>query len=215
MVSDLLAAMLRAALAVATRGADVAANGTAPPQAGALVVPGWVAWAPAASASVAVFALALSALNFFTLRRDRERDRRLSVVDQYWFRVILGPFCVEPVFTFVVTATKHLRELSSKKGLPEAELRECYRVYVSTARGEIADLVIRLRLLAVVDKGAYEFASKNLDSVEDALVTHCSVRAANIADGGRDGDVGVVNERLMALVSELGSHLIRRHRELS
>jgi hypothetical protein len=126
--------------------------------------PAWAMWVAIVGVLVDVIRL------IYELVHER-KEKDSSVHDQFWFRTIISPRCVNPLIEFVELHAKALGTLVSNlmtTSDPQVQLTRL-RQFVATYQVASNELLERLILLTVFDNEVYLQVRNCLEQLEDDL----------------------------------------------
>src|SRR5690242_7512283 len=125
--------------------------------------PGWVTWLN----TVGIIVAAIWTLFVYVIgRQDRKGNRH----DEFWYRGILGPRCIQPLLNLVDVNLQRLRALEGQAPIPG---QQPYRNALALFSQEKATVTNSLFLLTLFDDAAYQKLARELDTIEDVLALHC------------------------------------------
>ena len=115
---------------------------------------------------IAFGALVVAIASFVaTIILNRRQERR-GYMDEYWFRVIFAPSCVDPVIAFRAKWEAELTALASTPIDDATGTDLADRVSV-----DAADLLQKVWIAKLFDGGFYDFCEHELETFEDTFVS--------------------------------------------
>jgi len=148
-------------------------------------------------------------------RLDQSRQRRRSIEDEYWFRTVVSPFCVDSLVQLVDQSSKELG--SFERAAPLGERNALYTGFLTSFRGRKNAVLSRFLLVAAFDSSVYGGVSEKIDDMEDVITQHCALHALEDEEALRTSqyaNYSVVEQELFSLLSAIIGHLISTHRQM-
>lgn len=137
---------------------------SSPPPAGLM----WVA------VVVALATLFWRVVTFGISRIDLRKERRLSVEDEFWFRTVIVPLCVDPLIEFIEWSTKEFRDLETGDG---EEKPAAYRKALEQFQKRKEATLARFLMLQSLDGEIYPGVADRLDRIDDTVTEHCALNS--------------------------------------
>lgn len=131
--------------------------------------PTWVVYIPFV---ISIVALSFSVYQFFVSRSDRKRDRDRLRDDDFWFRKIIVPICLDPLIRFMSEQSLKLRSIKEAPLSPAGEKQEYPQFLQAFKRGK-NEIVSQCLILELFDGKLYEAIAEKLDGLEDYITLHC------------------------------------------
>lgn len=146
---------------------------------------------------VSIFSIAVS---FFLSRRQERR----GYMDEFWFREVFAPSCVEPLIEFRAIWEKKLSAIGS--GGVERSLGQSF---VDSLGGDIADLLRKIWIARIFDGDFYSACEEEMEKLEDVFAE--KLGAAQWATASRRAPV---MPELVDCVTAACSRLLQRAAEM-
>ena len=89
----------------------------------------------------------------------RTRERRLSVIDEFWYRTVLYPLAIEPLIKLFLTLKDSIVDIENNQEAGQSE----YKILLECFQKQKNDVVARSLVLEAVSSGLYKIISENLD----------------------------------------------------
>jgi len=127
---------------------------------------------------LAVFAIALSLLNFLYTSLKDKRARRLSIEDDFWIRSVLEPIAIEPL----ITGTLELVHKLPVDCLSKQSKKAIYLDFILEFQPRHQQLTSAAHAFALLSDKVRETVLNHLDKIEDLVLEFCAANAANKLD---------------------------------
>lgn len=120
--------------------------------------------------------------SFLLSAASKERARRADMRDDFWFRAIINPICLEPLLNFLIDTADELNKMNTENGGQQAntEIKE-YDTFLDNFKNRKDRLISRFLITKVLDFLTYESITKDLDELDDAITTHCAYKSLGSA----------------------------------
>lgn len=171
------------------------------------VPPPWMLYV---TALLALLAFILTVEKMVRERRERRKTRGLSVDDEFWFRRMIVPVCMEPIISFFFEQSASLDAVMTRPA--SAVTRQEFEKFLRQFKKAKVDMAHRSRILCAVSTETYKRVVAELDELDDRvtdLCARCSLpeEFGSQARAGRDtGDQARFFESLAIIVSVLKSY---------
>ena len=135
--------------------------------------PIWIQWVAVVSVLIAGLGLVVQSITFFVDRYDRRKDLKRSRFDDYWFRQILLPVCVNPLIELAHSTIGEITGLHQiKSGDPEIPKR--MQGLLGRFASKKMQIVNSALLLTIYGDELYDSFSVGLDELQDGVEEHVS-----------------------------------------
>ncbi len=170
----------------------------------------WILWV---TVFVALGTFVLRLYNYIVERRDKSRDRKISIEDEFWYRGVILPTCLEPLLQFVLVQSDKLHNLNNRFLNSDENKNAEYKTYLDQFQKEKRSLENRSIVLEVISEEAYASVTKELDDLEDAVTTHCAFNSlgTNPVDGKSYDKFTVTEERFFIFLRDVYKTLVQEH----
>ncbi len=139
-------------------------------------------------------------------RRDKSRQRSVSINDDFWFRSVLKPYAIEPLFLFFIDQSNILHR-ASVDGSAESSGRELLNDFNLKKRAVINSLM----LLKADHAKEYEDLLTEISNLSDSVASYCGMLAGYRSDYVEDSSAGLENAFVQS-ISE-STRLLKRIQE--
>lgn len=142
-------------------------------------LPVWIQWATLLSVLIAGLALIGQSITFFVDRFDREKDLKRGRIDEYWFRQILLPVCIDPLLQLAHDTVAEIGGLhqidAGDSDIPKHLQRAMSRFAVKKMA-----IVNSALILTMYRDELYDSFSNGLDKLQDGVEEHISLLGQGI-----------------------------------
>lgn len=174
--------------------------------------PTWTLWfAVGASALLFVQRFFAPVWNFFRHRAAR----RLAVIDDYWFRKVLMPQCMEPLQDFFEEKGEQILSLNDKippNSKLSGKLARKYDQFAQQFQTDKERLVRRFFVLRAIDAEIHETLAQLLDGLEDRVLEFCYEIV--IADEVNHLELSAIESTFSATNRDIIERMIAIHRKV-
>ena len=133
---------------------------------------------------IALGGLGLSLAQFFFNRRKADRDRRLSIEDDFWLRKVLSPTVLEPLLKVIVDLLN---------ALPTRDASEASRMaYALEVTEKFQRLSVSVQMLELYHSELPAIFLGHLTSCEDLLSTYSNDLAHAVSDSAEPPNINTV-----------------------
>src|SRR4030066_1906656 len=144
---------------------------------------------------------------FIVERREKREERRLSVEDEFWYRLIVSPICILPFVEFVKEFTSELRTIHSQdKNTNKEEQADKHKTFLDKFKKTKDAVLNRFILLDSVGGGTYKTVSNGLDEIDDVITQHCVcyILEPNVGEGERMyNNVSIAEQAVYSTLREI------------
>lgn len=112
--------------------------------------------------------LSLRVVNFVKTRQDRSHDHVNSIIDEFWFRKVFSPHCINPLIDFITSELESLNQIDLKN------TKGSFRTYNIHFQKEKEKIIRRFMLFSGWNNDVYDLVSKKLDDIDDTITIFCA-----------------------------------------
>jgi len=165
---------------------------------------------------VAFFTFIWRIYAFIVGRRDRSYERNISIEDEYWYRGVILPTCLEPLLLFVLDQSDKLQHLNNRFSVGSDSKGDEYKSYLEQFQKEKRSLVNRSIVLEVISSDVYSSVAQLFDDLEDAVTEHCAISSlgSDSVDDTRYEKYIVTEERFFTFLRDVYQIFVDQHRQI-
>ncbi len=171
--------------------------------------PPWLIWL---TALVAFGTLIWRMYTFYVDRSDLKTER-----DEYWYRNVVIPICIEPLVKFIEELTANLRKLETEtKEVKQPKRSTTYKIFLKTFKAQKDSVINRFLVLISAEAVIYQRISNALDEIEDIVTQHCAINSLgeDLVDDTKYGGASVVEQEIFVQLRKISDNLRVLHREV-
>ena len=166
---------------------------------------------------VSFVTLAWKVMEFIIARKDRNKDRNLSIEDEFWFRQVLLPICIQPLQKFALTQAEEINALESKskkQGLKDKN--GPYRDFLKLFKHEKNTLLSQFMVLGPISQELYRSVTETLDDLEDYVTEYCAFNSLgkDVISETQYSDYSNPKQTLFIKIGEIILTLSKKHKDL-
>lgn len=178
--------------------------------------PPWLLWVTTA---VVVATFLWRIYVFLVERHEKKEERRLSVEDEFWHRLVISPICIEPLVEFVKDFTTELRMIHSQdRDAPKDDQQNKHKKFLEKFKDTKDAVLTRFIIIDSVDSETYETVSVGLDDIDDVITQHCVCYILLDKDeGGRDHkycNISIAEQAVYSKLRDIFGGLKRDHAKM-
>jgi len=120
------------------------------------------------------------------------RKRRLSIGDDFWFRKILLPVCIEPLIKLVEDSVCKLKKLQAKT----TNIKTVYDNYLKEFKSEKNSVISKFMVLVSKNSELYSNISCAIDEIEDIITMHCALASSSLIENKVYANADIVEQHI-------------------
>lgn len=177
--------------------------------------PSWVLWV---TTGIVVATFLWRIYVFIVERREKREERRLSVEDEFWHRLIISPICILPFVEFVKEFTSELRTIHSQDNSANKEGQaDRHKAFLDKFKKTKDAVLNRFIILDSADGGTYATVANGLDEIDDVITQHCVCYILDpIAGEGerKYNNISIAEQAVYSRLREIFGGLKRNHAQM-
>lgn len=147
--------------------------------------------------SIAAFLVSLCVAGY-TIYKDA-RARRTSMLDDYWFRKVVGPVTVEPLLKEIQALLNEVPPDNSSVTFSQADIDTFHKSKVEL----LAVFAVNVQVMNILDPSLGAKVAVEIDSIQDLVIEYCASQA--IVGQGRPIEVfrQQITDQLLAVLNSI------------